>query len=193
MNRADRIQSEFPPGVMMPPLLRGMCDLLDRTDYPISGGMRLRPEGKNLQGWFGADSDAWKMLAGFCAGPDGSTIAIWNHAACALEDAPVVHLGSEGNEIRVIADNLEQFARLFAIGYEELGFDDLRLPPEEPETAAHLRQWLKAQFGIVPPATGADIATRAKDKHPDFESWVRGAQDLRDRMEAAGQPDCRPR
>ena len=48
MGRADNIEAEFPPGVTMPADLRRLCDYLDRTDYPISGHMRLRPEGGAL-------------------------------------------------------------------------------------------------------------------------------------------------
>ena len=50
MGRADKIEAEFPPGTSMPADLRRLCDYLDRTDYPISGHMRLRPEGGGPQG-----------------------------------------------------------------------------------------------------------------------------------------------
>ena len=99
MNRADKIQFEFPPGVSMPPQLRKLCDFLDETGYPISGYMRLRPEGDALKAWFGPGSEAWKMLAGFGSGPDGSILAIWIYPGRDASNAPVVHLGSEGNEL----------------------------------------------------------------------------------------------
>ena len=76
MGRADTIEAEFPPGVKMPPELRRLCDFLDGTDYPISGYMRLRPEGEGLKAWFGDGSEAWRQLAGFGSGPDGSTLAL---------------------------------------------------------------------------------------------------------------------
>ncbi len=180
MNRADRIESEFPPGVVMPQRLRELCDYLDSAGYPISGCMRLRPEGESLKLWFGAPSDAWKSLAGFGSGPDGSILAFWMYAGGDIAEAPVVHLGSEGNEIKVIADNLEDFLLLFGIGYDELGFDDMSAPPLEPESAAGLRARLSARFGLVPPATGQDIVGRAQARHPDFAAWVEEALDLRD-------------
>lgn len=64
----------------MPDELRRLCDFLDQTDSPLSGHMKLRPEGEGLKGWFGADSGAWHQLAGFGAGPDGSTLALWLYA-----------------------------------------------------------------------------------------------------------------
>ena len=178
--RADRIEAEFPPGVKMPDELRKLCDFLDRTDYPISGCMRLRPEGAALKAWFGDGSEAWRQLAGFGAGPDGSTLALWLYGGPDVLQAPVVHLGSEGDHLTVIADNFREFLSLFAIGYDELGFDDLEQPPEEPESAERLRQWLASEFGITAPKTGAEIARKAKARHPNFAEWVRAAQELRD-------------
>src|SRR6476620_11602483 len=123
MGRADRIEAEFPPGVKMPGEMRRLCDFLDRTEYPISGSMKLRPEGEGLKGWFGAGSEAWHQLAGFGAGPDGSTLASWLYAGPDVASAPVVHLGSEGDQLVVLADNFREFLALFGIGYGELGFD----------------------------------------------------------------------
>ncbi len=170
----------------MPVALRELCDHLDATGYPISGSMRLRPEGEGLKIWFGADSAAWKMLAGFGAGPDGSTLAFWLVAGSEPAQSPVVHLGSEGDALKVIAKDLEDFLLLFGVGYGELGFADLSLPPDEPESAQGLRQWLQSRFGLVPPATGQDIAARAQGIHPDFEAWVYQAQRLRDFRRSLG-------
>ena len=180
MGRADRIEAEFPPGVTMPDELRGLCDLLDRTDYPISGYMKLRPEGEGLKGWFGAGSEAWHQLAGFGAGPDGSTLASWLYAGRDVASAPVIHLGSEGDQLVVLADNLRDFLALFGIGYGELGFDDLSQPPEEPESAERLRAWLAAEYGIHCPETGIELVRHAQARHPGFAAWVHAAQALRD-------------
>lgn len=178
--RADRIQAEFPPGVTMPDELRQVCDFLDRTDYPISGCMRLRPEGEALKHWLGDGQDAWRQLAGFGAGPDGSTLALWLYAGPDPTRAPVVHLGSEGDHVMVIADNFREFLELFAIGYDELGFNNLNEPPQEPESAERLRAWLAATYAITPPTTGAEIVRRAQARHPNFERWIADAQEGRD-------------
>ncbi len=91
--------------------------------------MKLRPEGEGLKGWFGADSAAWHQLAGFGAGPDVSTLALWLYAGRDPSIAPVVHLGSEGDQLIVLANNFFEFLHLFGMGYTELGFDDLTQPP----------------------------------------------------------------
>lgn len=179
MGRAQRIAAEFPPGVRMPEAMRRLCDHLDRTGYPISGCMRLRPEGEALKHWFGAGSAAWCQLAGFGAGPDGSTLAAWMPDGQDVMDAPVVLLGSEG-ELRVLADGFLDFLALFGIGYDELGYDDPTRPPTDPASAAGLRDWLEAEFGIVCPPTGAALIGRAQARHPGFAEWVAAAQALRD-------------
>lgn len=187
MGRADSIEAEFPPGVKMPSELRRLCDFLDRTDYPISGCMRLRPESEGLKAWFGDGSDAWHQLAGFGAGPDGSTLALWLYPGRDASTAPVVHLGSGGDHLMVLADNFRDFLVLFGIGYDELGFDDLSNPPAEPETAARLREWLAAEFDMHCPETGILLVQHAQSCHPDFAQWVQNAREL---TVTRGQPEA---
>jgi hypothetical protein len=176
MGRVDNIEAEFPPGTTMPDELRQLCDYLDRTDYPISGYMRLRPEGSALKAWFGDDEKAANQFAGFGAGPDGSILAFWLYRGPDASGAPVIHLGSEGQNNMVLASDFQEFLRLFGIGYGELGFDDLSAPPAEPQTAERLRAWLLAKFGITPPATGAELVKQAQTRHPDLDTWIRDWQ-----------------
>lgn len=180
MSRASDIEAEFPSGVRLPSALLELCEYLDRTGYPISGNMRLRPEGEGLKAWFGAGSAAWQSLAGFGAGPDGSTLALWLYAGADPSQAPVVHLAASSDRHFVLAHDAQEFLLLFGIGYSELGFDDLNQAPDQPESAAALRDWLSARFGLRPPATGRDIVERAQARHPDFAAWVRDAESRRD-------------
>jgi hypothetical protein len=176
MGRADDIEAEFPPGTTMPTELRRLCDYLDRTDYPISGYMQLRPEGNALKAWFGDDEEAAKQFAGFGAGPDGSILAFWLYRGPDASVAPIIHLGSEGQNNLVLASDFREFLHLFGIGYGELGFDDLGAPPTEPQGADRLRAWLFAEFGITPPPTGAELVQQAQSRHSDLIAWVRDWQ-----------------
>jgi hypothetical protein len=166
----------------MPAELRRLCDYLDRTDYPISGYVKLRPEGGSLVAWFGGDAEAASQFAGFGAGPDGSILAFWLYQGPDASAAPVIHFGSEGQNNFVLASDFREFLHLFGIGYGELGFDDLSAPPTEPDTAERLRAWLHAEFGITPPPTGAELVRQAQARHPDLESWVRDWQQGRERV-----------
>jgi hypothetical protein len=116
MRRADIIEAEFPPGIKMPPELRELCDFLDRTGYPLSGYNRLRPEGESLKGWFGDGSEACRQLAGFGVGPTGSVLALWVYAGSDTTKAPVVHLGSEGDYLVVLADDFREFRPFWRLG-----------------------------------------------------------------------------
>lgn len=176
MGRADEIEAEFPAGTTMPDELRRLCDYLDRTGYPISGHMRLRPEGEALRAWFGGDVEAADQFAGFGAGLDGSILAFWLYRGPDAPTAPVVHLGSEGQNNMVLASEFREFLHLFGIGYSELGFDDLGAPASEAPSAERLRAWLFAEFSITPPSTGSELVRRAQARHPDLEAWVQDWQ-----------------
>jgi hypothetical protein len=175
---ADRIAAEFPPGVAMPDELRQLCAFVERTDAPFSGLMNLGPEGEGLRAWFGEGCEAWRHLAGFGNGPDGSIFALWLYGGLDTTRSPIVHLGSEGDRLVVIADNLRAFLALLAIGYDELGFDDLAKPPEKPQTAEPLRQWVLSTFGIEAPRTGIELMRQAQMRHPSFERWIESVQGL---------------
>jgi hypothetical protein len=179
VGRADSIQAEFPPGTTVPPDLRKLCDYLDRTDYPLSGYTRLRPGGGSLMAWFGGDSEAASQFAAFAAGPDGSLLAFWLYGGPDASRAPVVHLGSEGENTVVLACDFREFLHLLGVGYGELGFDDLSQPPAEAEMAARLRGWLLSEFGITPPRTGIGLVQQAQARHPDLAAWIRAWQERR--------------
>jgi hypothetical protein len=161
---------------MMPNDLRQLCDYLDRTGYPISGYMQIRPEGEILKLCFGGDSEAAKQFAGFGAGPDGSILAFWLYKEPDISTAPIVHLGSEGQNNMVLASDFRESLHLLGIGYDELGFDDLSAPPSNPESAARLRIWLLSEFGITPPETGVALVEQAQSRYPDLEAWIRDWQ-----------------
>ena len=123
MTRFEMIATSVPPGTMLPPELRTVCDELDRVGDPISGYMQIRPD--DLAGWFDRDAEMTSQFAAFGAGGDGSILAFWLRNGVDARGAPVVHLGSEGDRNMVMARDFRGFLRLLAIGYDELGFDDL--------------------------------------------------------------------
>ncbi len=171
MGRAEKIEAEFPQGTRMPEALRRLCDYLDRTDYPLSGLTRLRPEGEFLRAWFGEEAAA-SQFAGFGAGPTGSILAFWLYRGPDASVAPIVHLGSEGENNAVLASGFGDFLHLLGIGYDDLGSDDLHAPPCDPNSAERFREWLLAEFGIVPPLTASALVEQARSKHPDLEAWI---------------------
>jgi hypothetical protein len=61
---------------------------------------------------------------------------------------------------------------VFAIGYDELGFDDLSTPPKEPESASWLRKMVRELYGLEAPAIGAEIVGAAQPATPSVEAAI---------------------
>lgn len=174
MTRFEKISANVPPGTILPAELRTVCDELDRIGYPISGCMKIKPDDfGGLVTWFGDDAEMATKFAVFGAGPDGSFLAFWLIGGPDARQAPVVHLGSEGDHCFAIAQNFSQFLRLFSIGYDELGFDDLSVPPKEPESAKWLRTMVREHYGLSVPTTGEAIVVAAQAATPSVEDAIK--------------------
>src|SRR5207249_2395571 len=128
---ADRVQSNFPNGVWLPDCLRALCDYLDAHGYPLSSCFEICDWGRqDAASWFPGDPVAQRQVAIFGRGSTGSSYALWLVPTANPDEAPVVHLGSEG-EFFVLAANAFEFCRLPAVGYSEVEYDDLAEPPAE--------------------------------------------------------------
>jgi len=166
----EAIQKGFPPAIAFPEELVKLCDWNKENGYPISGGFELRADdGEAIYWWFRSHA-ADDRLAQFGAGPDGSLYCIWKQ-----EDGrqPVVHMGSEGDELKILAGSMKEFITLLAVGYEELGFDDLENEPdEEDKINLDFQKWVTNTFGVSIPKTGIEIQGPASKSHYNFEAWV---------------------
>jgi len=58
-----------------------------------------------------------------------------------------------------------------AVGYGEIGFDDLSRPATKVPNAVFQR-WVSETFSVSIPATGGEITERAKATHDDFDQWI---------------------
>ena len=172
MSRFKNIARGMPGGTLLPPELESLCDYLDRTGYPISGCMKIRPDDGAVAAWFDGDTSVVSQFAAFGAGPDGSILAFWLTEGADARHAPIVHLGSEGSGNKVLAQNFRQFLALFGIGYDELGFDELSDPPSDPSSAIAFRTWLLNEHAIRCPAVGAEIAAIAARECPDLQAFL---------------------
>ncbi|MCI0703468.1 MAG: hypothetical protein L0241_20505 [Planctomycetia bacterium] len=170
---ASAMKKGFPKGVTLPAELRALCDFADEQDGEVSGLFEFQTEGQTFAlAWFNREPEPAKQFAVFGYGPDGSLYALWLHDGLKSDKAPVVMLDSECQDSKVIARDFREFLRLLAIGYDEPGRYPT-LEPENPKSAAKLRKWLKAEYGLVPPKTGDEIVTEAQGQHPDLMAWIR--------------------
>jgi hypothetical protein len=190
---ASAIKKGFPKGCKVPVDLRSLCEFADERDGEVSGLFEFETDGHtSALAWFDRDTEAVAQFAVFGRGPDGSLYALWLHASSDTSKAPVVLLDSECQESKVIAGDIREFLRLLAIGYDEPGRYPT-LKPDSPKSAARLRQWLKAEYGLVPPATGAGVVAEAQSRHPDLLAWIRAWQERHFGSAEPGAAADRPR
>ncbi|HEY7312500.1 MAG TPA: hypothetical protein VH643_24260 [Gemmataceae bacterium] len=102
----------------------------------------------------------------------GSLIALWFYREMDPAQAPVVNLGSEGEDNIVLATNIREFLKLLGIGYSEFGPHYVNGEPDDPDSAAELRDWLVEEYDMTIPATAKPILAKARKSHPDIGAWI---------------------
>ena len=170
---ADALASTFPSAIQLPEEIRALCEWTTTNGYPISGYFELREhDDATLRCWFGSEA-AIGSLAQFGAGADGSLYCVWRSPD---GSEPIVHLGSEGDAIYVLAPTPIEFLRLLAIGYDEIGFADIASPPTEEDRQENVnpvfQSWVAETYGVTIPANGAQIVQPDADKHAELQSWI---------------------
>ena len=161
-----------------------------RTETEREGGTDITfyPGGtENLKYWFGKeDKELEQRLCVFAqSGGEGSECALW------LSDSgetKIIHMGSGSGSILtcVLADNMVDFIKLLAIGYDEICWDeDYPYPPNERPGADMLvkpntefQDWVRQTFKVEIPRTALDIVkypARMDDEssEDEFFNWIR--------------------
>jgi hypothetical protein len=168
------MQQHFPIGIKAPQELAMLCDWLKENGYPISGSFELMVDDHQaIRHWFrtNAFDDRFGV---FGAGADGSLYALWRQDDGRI---PIVHLGSEGVNNFVLAEDMKDFVRLLAVGYGEIGFDDLTEPPEIEGVNPAFQDWTRRTFGTAIPNFGIEITGPAGASHQNFQVWINDVTD----------------
>jgi hypothetical protein len=125
---------------------------------------------ENLKYWFGGEDneDIKSRLCVFAqSGGEGSECAFWISDNNELK---IVHMGSGSGSILscVLADNMIDFIRLLAIGYDEICWDEnFPYPPNENDVEfivkpnKEFQKWVQETFKQIIPKTALEIV-----KHP---------------------------
>lgn len=176
MSTYKKIIKGIPIRTDIPPEFEKLCSWTETNGYPISGYFSLRADdGDTMRYWLGFKnlSDRFGI---FGASPDGSLYSFW------IDDEnkqKIVHLGSEGGELYVLADNFIDFLRLLAIGYDEIGFADLNMTIQEWNSEigqekdkgfnTKFRGWVEKEFKVQIPDKGSEIVDV---NNTTFRDWI---------------------
>jgi hypothetical protein len=103
----DELERHWPDGREVPPLLKDLATFVRDQEYRSLGDF-LMPGSRMDDAWIENGSDLWPFFGMFIGLPDGSRAALWFPEDGSPRDAPIVYLGSEGDN-RIEAPNLEAF------------------------------------------------------------------------------------
>ena len=163
-------QNGFRSGFLYP------VDELESADGEREGGtivLFTSSRNEGIEHWFGRDERDPDIVDRLCVfartGGDGSEAALW------LDDygeLKIVHMGSGSGSLLscVLADNMIDFLRLLAIGYDEICWDEYFAWPPNDERAdpyeyihpnLAFQQWVRDTFNTTIPETALEII-----KHP---------------------------
>ena len=173
----EEFRKNFPPDVEVPELLLSLLEFQNQVEDWYSGYFELANfEHKGLIAWFDGEVSASQFIQ-FGHNADGSLYCFWLYDEHSINSAPIVFLGSEGQDNAVLANNLRDFFALLAEGYDELGFPYGRLEKVETEANLKFREWLRNEFAILPPADAEKNIAEAQAAHPSLEKWIENWQE----------------
>lgn len=156
-----------------PPLLREFLDgpawdLVEIHDLDLE---YLEDWADDWKAPWGLDDHAASALWAFAQDGTGGMVCLWTYDDQEFDDAPVVHLGSEG-ECAMLGGNLGEFLALTALGLDPFAIADgyVEAPSGEPPHEEALG-FLEAR-GVDRPDSVANVLQRAQQDHPDIDEWV---------------------
>ncbi len=185
--RAVDFIAQFPDGLTMPIALYKLAEYVEREKVFLPGKIQLITKGAALTtGAFDGDRATADQFTMFARDRVGSLFGYWRYEEQPLDRAPLVYLHSEGADSTVLANTLDEFLALLAVGHPrdsmfpaEEGEDDADEVEEEDgdndaDDTRQYREWLQAEMGIETPTRveGHRIVEQARSAHPDFLEWL---------------------
>lgn len=176
--KASQLRKVFPPGTLMPEALTKLCKYSEEVNEVIGCDFVLTADGNAANAAFFPDNEtAQNQLVVFGMDEFQSLYAYWLYNDLPLEQAPIVYLNSESTANTILANTIEEFLALLALGKEEIGFVEGWEEQAEPcDGSNEFRAWLRNEFNITPPGDVKAIVERARQAHPNFDDWVHQQQ-----------------
>jgi hypothetical protein len=176
----QKIQKNFPEATQVPDKLRKLCEFADKDSDYFGCDFRLLEDGKRiiLRG-MDNDESAASQFAIFARDSSHALYGYWLYDNRSIENAPIVYIDSEGCDNTVLANNVEEFLTLAALGKPILGTIESRKSSDEEDESEYIddvnkfRAWAKQEFSIDTPTLeeAKQIIKSAKGNHPDFDKW----------------------
>jgi hypothetical protein len=174
----DSIRRAFPPGTEAPPLLIDFARWLEGRPWGSVGCFDL----------VGQFSDNAPIVDGsplrrdfslFMRLPEGSVVGAWHPPATKHASAPIVVLGSEGQN-QILAASLENLLAMIALQmFEENDEWTDFAPHEDAEPATdQLADWLGKRLGVADLAILAEMPSRQRDFARAMDKWCRDREEF---------------
>jgi hypothetical protein len=174
--KLEDFAGNFPSNVEIPDLMIKLLNFQNANDSFCNGNFELIDKGVLAsETYFEYNLEVAQKVIVFGHEPDGAMYAYWLYDEKDITTAPIVFLGSEGTDNKVVANSLEEFLMLLTVGADGTGYAGYNLkaewyvPPPE-NRLAKFREWL-AGLGIYP-GDAKTIVDNAKQSHPDFDRWI---------------------
>jgi hypothetical protein len=171
----QKVINNFTKGLKVPKSWEIVLDWAEKNVGKVIGGHFEIIENSNnmLKHLVNTDGKVAKYLAVIGDNGADNVFCIWQKDK---KNTPIVMLGEAGSA-RVIAENMDDFIQLLAVGYYEIEAADYALEPTFPEGAEHWKNaefqaFYKKKFKQNIPKTGAEIVARITTQNADFFNWM---------------------
>jgi hypothetical protein len=171
----QKVINNFPEGIKLPKSWEKVLDWAEKNIGKVIGGHFEIIENSNnmLQHLVNINGKAAKYLAVIGENGASEIFCLWQKDN---KNAPIVLLGEAG-AARIVAENIDDFIQLLAVGYYEIEVADYDAEPVFPEGADHWKNpefqaFYKKKFKQEIPKTGTGIAARITSKDAVFFDWM---------------------
>jgi hypothetical protein len=171
----QKVIGNFTAGIKVPKSWENVLDWAEKNLGKVIGGHFEIIENSNnmLQHFVEMNGNAAKQLAVIGDNGASEVFCLWQKDK---KNAPIVLLGEAG-AARIIAENIDDFIQLLAVGYYEIETANFDAEPVFPEGEAHWKNlefqaFYEKKFKQEIPKTGAAIVAKISTKDDDFFNWM---------------------
>ena len=171
----EKVKQNFTLGMKVPKSWEKVLDWIAKNPHIIISGLfEINDNSNNMvPHWCDPKSIVSKSIAVIGENAAQDIFCIWQKNK---KEMPIVWIG-EGGIAHVIAENIDDFIELLAVGYYEVEDADYANPPVFEDYNADCRNpdfqtFYKKTFKKEVPKTGAEIIARKTTSNDEFFNWL---------------------